>query len=99
MKSLTWSCLALKVAFGQWYNRLEDASLLVEIWTDHMNLEMLQTLNLCSLGFLRWSQFFSHFDLYIAMFQDIIICCHKLCLTSLSIYRCSTNPHKVFTTL
>ena len=56
----------MKLALEEWRQWLEGAQVPFQVWTDHKNLEYLQTAKRLNLRQARWALFFSRFDLHLA---------------------------------
>ena len=58
--------LAIKLALEEWRQWLEGAQVPFQVWTDHMNLEYLQTAKRLNSRQARWALFFSRFNFHLA---------------------------------
>ena len=58
--------LAVKLAIKEWRQWLEGAQVPFQVWTDHKNLEYLQTAKRLNSRQARWALFFSCFDFHLA---------------------------------
>ena len=58
--------LAVKLAMEEWRQCLEGSQVPFQVWTDHKNLEYLQTAKRLNSRQARWALFFSRFDFHLA---------------------------------
>ena len=58
--------LAVKLALEEWRHWLEGAQVPFQVWTEHKNLEYLQTAKRLNSRQARWSLFFSRFNFHLA---------------------------------
>ena len=61
----TRNCFAIFEAFQTWCHYLEGSATLVDIVTDHKNLEYFSTLKVLTCWQAQWSEFLSSFNLVI----------------------------------
>lgn len=61
-----WELLAIKVALGEWRRWLEGAEPPFLVWTNHRNLEYLQSARHLNSRQARWALFFNRFNFHLS---------------------------------